>query len=97
LLQEREVGIGKIAITRRLPLPADIAVNVYSQERVHDRAERLVVPMGIDHECIAEMEDRLLAQPEFAYRRTVSDLTALAERCDAAFIVLAKLTVIDDQ
>ena len=95
--QKLEVGVDKIAVARRLPLPADISVNVDSQEWVHDRAEWLVVPMGINHERIAEMEDRLLAQPEFAYRRAISGLAALAERCDAAFIILAKYTVIDDQ
>src|SRR5712671_701732 len=55
IIQKLEVSVDKAGISRWLPLPADVAVNVDAQERVHDGAKRPVLPC-INHERIAEME-----------------------------------------
>src|SRR5207237_125586 len=93
--QKLEVSVDKAAISRWLPLPADVAVNVDAQERVDDGAKRPVLPIGINHERIAEMEDRLLPKPELANGGAIGGFAAFAERRDAALVFLAKHAVID--
>ena len=57
----------------------------------------LVLIERIDDEGVAQMENRLLAKPEFTDSRMIGRLAAHAERKDVAPVILTKLPVVDDQ
>jgi hypothetical protein len=97
-LQEFQVCGVEAAAATRFPLVANVAVDLDLKKRVDDRAERFATfPFSMNHEGVAEMEHRLLAETELPDRRAVGGLAAFAERRDPALVFWAKEAVIDRQ
>ncbi len=96
--QNRKIGLRKATTNGRLPLPADVVLDLDVQEWVDDCAERLAtVAVSADHESVAEVEDRLLPETKLADDSAVGSLAALAERCDSPLVFPAKHPIVRHQ